>query len=239
MLHALITAWPGFAVLRDGQQFVAPLALLEAVGLGAGAGRLLSRPQPVLGPVPQPSGQQRPEPAAAALAVLAMLAPVVLIPGLAWGLGGRLRPVEYPADWLAARTIIDDSAQRGSVLVLPWAAYRRYSWNNGEAVYDPWTKLLSRDVVINTGLEVGRTTLAQESPASIRLNRILTSGGVLTTRLQAAGVRYVVVDAGPLLAAGSASRARGAGVAARAGLPGAEVVLASRDLVIFLLAGRQ
>ena len=28
------TAWPGFAVLRDGQQFLAPLALAEAVGLG-------------------------------------------------------------------------------------------------------------------------------------------------------------------------------------------------------------
>ena len=27
-------AWPGAAVLRDGQQFVAPLALAEAAGFG-------------------------------------------------------------------------------------------------------------------------------------------------------------------------------------------------------------
>jgi hypothetical protein len=139
--------------------------------------------------------------------------------------------VQYPADWLSARQIIDGSAQHGSVLLLPWAAYRRYPWDNGEAVYDPWNKLLSREVVSNDGLKVGSKTLTQESAASIRLNRIVSASGPLTERLRAAGVRYVVVDAGPLLTAPSAS------LATRARLPGAEVVVASRDLVVFLLAG--
>jgi hypothetical protein len=34
LLRAMGTAWPGFAVLRDGQQFTAPLALAEALGAG-------------------------------------------------------------------------------------------------------------------------------------------------------------------------------------------------------------
>ncbi len=34
LLRDMITFWPGFAVLRDGQQFVAPLALAGALGLG-------------------------------------------------------------------------------------------------------------------------------------------------------------------------------------------------------------
>ena len=34
LLRSAISAWPGFAVLRDAQQFVAPLALAEAVGFG-------------------------------------------------------------------------------------------------------------------------------------------------------------------------------------------------------------
>jgi hypothetical protein len=238
MLYGLITAWPGFAVLRDGQQFVAALALLEAIGLGAGTARLLGRAQPPASHGTTPRvGRQQAHPAAVALAVLAMIAPVVLLPGLAWGLGGRLRPVQYPADWLAARQIIDSSAQRGSVLLLPWAAYRRYHWDNGEAVYDPWGKLLSREVVSNDGLEVGTQTLTQESAASIRLNRIVSASGPLTGRLRAAGVRYVVVDAGPLLTAPSASLAAKAALATRARLPGAQVVLASHDLVVFLLAG--
>jgi hypothetical protein len=239
MLYHLIALWPGFAVLRDGQQFVAVLAVVEAIGLGAGVARLLCRAQPPPFRRTGRSGRQRSEPAAVALAVLAMLAPVVLLPGLAWGLAGRLRPVQYPADWLAARQIIDSSAQRGSVLLLPWYAYRRFSWNHREAVYDPWTDLLSREVVSNDGLEVGTTTLRQESAASIRLNVILSANGPLTWRLAAAGVRYVVVDAGPLLTAPSGSSAARASLATRARLPGAEVVLASRDLVFFILPGAQ
>jgi hypothetical protein len=228
MLHDLIAAWPGFAVLRDGQQFVAALALLEAIGLGAGIAMLLSR-RPLIRRSTGRPARLRAEPAAIALAVLATLAPVVLLPGLAWGLAGRLRPVQYPADWLAARQIIDSNAQRGSVLLLPWAAYRRYPWDNGEAVYDPWNKLLSRELISNDGLEVGSKTLAQESAGAIRLNRIVTAGGSLTVPLRTAGVRFVVVDAGPLL---TAPRGR---LVSLARLPGARVVLASRDLVVYLL----
>src|SRR5208282_4851577 len=41
-LHAAISFWPGFALLRDGQQFLAPLALAESIGLGAGVAGLLA-----------------------------------------------------------------------------------------------------------------------------------------------------------------------------------------------------
>jgi hypothetical protein len=236
MLHELITAWPGFAVLRDGQQFVAALALLQSVGLGVGVARLLDvASQPPSGRMAPQSRGLRTEHAAVALATLAALAPVVLLPGLAWGLAGRLRPVEYPADWLAARQTIDAHAQPGTVLVLPWAEYRRYGWNNDEAVYDPWNKLLSRPVVSNDGLEVGTKKLAQESPASIRLNRILLAAGPLTGRLRAAGVLYVIVDAGPLLATKSVQKGALATLPTRARLPGARVVMASPDLVVFVL----
>jgi len=246
MLHDLIAAWPGFAVLRDGQQFVAALALMQAVGIGAGVAKLLgmTRRPPVRG-TPSRLGRRRVEPAAVALAMLAVLAPVALLPGLAWGAAGRLRPVQYPADWLAARRIIDGSGEPGSVLVLPWAAYRRYPWNNREAVYDPWNKLLSRAVVSNDGLEVGTKVLTQESPAAIQLNRIISAPGSLTPQLRAAGMRYVVVDAGPLLTAPSVGLAAQGNLAAQARLAtqarlrGARVVLASRDLVVFLLPRTQ
>jgi hypothetical protein len=97
-------------------------------------------------------------------------------------------------------------------------------------VYDPWTKFLSREVISNDGLQIGRLILAQESSDSIRLNRIITKPGSLTNALRAAGVRYVVVDAGPLL-----DGAR-PGLAARARLPGAQVVMAGPDLLVFGLS---
>ena len=227
-LRDLVAAWPGFAILRDGQQFVAALALAQAIGLGVLVAWLLSR---TADRTADRTPRRRAEPAAVAIAVFAILAPILLLPGMAWGLAGRIRPVEYPADWLTARRFIDGSNRHGSVLVLPWAAYRRYSWNHGEAVYDPWNKLLSREVISNDGLEVGRQTLTQESSASIRLGRILAARGPLTNSLAAAGVLYVVVDAGSLLTAKPAT-------ATAARLPGARIVLASHDLVVFELPPR-
>ena len=124
---------------------------------------------------------------------------------------------------------IDSSRLPGSVLLLPWDAYRRYPWNHGEAVYDPWNKLLSREVISNDGLQVATRTLSQESAASIRMNHILIQAGALTAQLRMTGVRYVIVDAGPLL-----GRPHDA-VATAARLPGALVVLASPDLIVLQL----
>jgi hypothetical protein len=227
VLHDMVAAWPGFAVLRDGQQFVAALALTEAIGLGAAFAWLRARAVASAGK--NTDEGRRPAAAAVAVGVMALLAPVVLLPGMAWGVAGRLRAVEYPADWLTARNVLNASRQPGSVLLLPWDAYRRYSWNRGEAVYDPWNKFLSRVVISNDGLQVGSQTLTQESAAAIQLNRIVTARGPLTARLRVAGVRYVIIDAGPLLTE-QTSR-----LAAAARLPGAQVVLASQDLVVLLI----
>jgi len=221
-LRDLVAHWAGAAVLRDGQQFLAPLALAEAIGLGALVAWIVTGAR-------RAASQNTAGRAAAALGVMAVLAPVLLLPGMAWGLAGRLRPVEYPADWSRARQVIDSDPARGSVLLLPWAAYRRYPWNGGEAVYDPWTRLLGREVISNDGLQVGNLDLAQESADSIRLNRIVTARGPLTRALRAAGVLYVVIDAGPLLGPDRPA------LAARARLPGARLIMASPDLVVFRL----
>jgi hypothetical protein len=221
LLADLISAWAGFAVLRDGQQYVAALALAEAVGLGAAVAWALRDVRSAAAP---------------ARGMLAVLTPVLLLPGMAWGSTGRLHAVRYPADWLAARQLMDSDRQPGTVLLLPWAQYRRYPWNGGEAVFDPWSRLLARAVIYNDALTVGNRTLGnqtvgQESAASIRLNRVVGQPGPLTGKLRAAGVRYVLIDAGPLLGQPRAD------LAATARLPGARLVLDSGDLVVFLLPG--
>ena len=217
-LRDAVAVWPGFALLRDGQQFVAPLALTEAIGLGAlppgglccAAARSAPGPPSAAVRSGRRVGRARPARARAGAAggggagVLAVLAPVVLLPGLAWGLAGRLRPVQYPADWPQARQLIDGDPHPGTVLLLPWAQYRRYPWNHDEAVFDPWPRLVGRRVIWNDALQVGPLTLAAESADSVRLNRLVTAAGPLTAALRAAGVRYVIIDAGPVLARAAA-----------------------------------
>ena len=224
LLESAIRDFGGFAVLRDGQQFVAPLAVVEAAGFGLAVAQVL---RVVRSPLVR-DGR-------VVLAAALVIAPVLFLPGLAWGAAGRLRPVEYPASWLAARRIITADPHPGSVLLLPWASYRRPGWNHGEAVLDPWPRLLTRTVIWNDGVQVGSVTLPPEDPAAVALTGLISSGRPLTARLSADGVRYVVVDAGPGAADGSASpAARRAGSRwARRVLPGSAVAYAAPGLVVY------
>jgi hypothetical protein len=234
LLRTAITIWPGFALARDAQQFIAPVAVAVSLGLGSGIAALIgwarSRPQPDAGEAGGgPAGRAPAAGPAAALGVMALLAPVILLPGMAWGAAGRLTAVQYPASWLRARQIIDGGPARGSALLLPWAQYRRYPWNHGEAVYDPWPRLVSRPMVWNDALTVGSVTVAAESPQARSLGPVITSGQPMTARLAAAGVRYVIIDAGPLLGSPRSL------LPERARLPGATVVIDSSALVLLRL----
>lgn len=222
LLRSMTAFWPGFAVLRDGQQFVAPLAVAEAMGLGCGLAWLIRRPWPF--------GMTETR---ALLGAMALLAPVVLVPGLAWGAAGRLRPEWYPSDWLAARRIIDTDRAVGNVLLLPWAAYRRFGWNDNEAVLDPWPRLLRRQVIWNDSVQVGGLTVPPEDPRAAALTALVSSAAPLTRSLERAGIRYVVVDGGFV------QSTPGAVVPSPPGsypylsrLPGCRVVLAGPGLVV-------
>ncbi|MFA1539822.1 hypothetical protein [Actinomadura monticuli] len=176
VLEGLIGLWPGFAVLRDGQQYAAPLAVVVAVGLGVAADRAAEARWPGV--------------AAAAMAV-----PVFLLPTLAWGAAGELRAVRYPDDWARARQIIDRDPERGDVLVLPWASYRSYPWNHGRRVLDPLPRYLERHVVVDDAVTVDGTTVPQEDPRAARLAPVAKTGTRPAATLRDEGIRYVVVDA--------------------------------------------
>jgi hypothetical protein len=253
LLRSLIAAWPGVAILRDAQQFVAPLALAEAVGLGLAVAAALN-PGPLArtaprhpGPfslidlnperparagtaramygIPRPDRPGRTDTAGIVLAVMAVLAPVLLLPGLVWGAAGRLRPAWYPAAWLAAARTLDASPAHGSVLLLPWATYRTPPWNHGEVVLDPWTRLLSRALIWNDGTQVGDVALAPDDARARALASAIAVGGPLTATLRAAGVRFVLDDPdGP-----------GSQVAAR--LPGSVVIIDLPGLTVYQLPG--
>ena len=250
LLRSLIGAWPGFAVLRDGQQFVAPLALAEAAGLGLAVGCVMT-PRARLGRadgagwvmtprasrgraagaglvVTPRAPRGRMDAGGAMLGIVALLAPVLLLPGLAWGAAGRLRPAAYPAGWLTAARLIDASPAGGAVLILPWETYRTPYWNHGEVVLDPWSRLLSRPVIWNDGTRVGDVELAPDDPRARRLNGVIRGTGPLTAALAAAGVRFVVADAdGP----GPQDQAIGAR------LPGAVVLIDQPGLTVYRLPG--
>ncbi|HEY2307410.1 MAG TPA: hypothetical protein VGI05_16160 [Streptosporangiaceae bacterium] len=260
LLRALSSFWPGFAVLRDGQQFIAPLALAQALGAGLLAS-WAARPRTSAaaredGATVGQGGTVSPGAAAApggtagraglAIAVLLLLAPVLLLPGLAWGAAGRLQPVWYPSSWLNAARLIDDSPATGKVLLLPWTAYRRPAWNGGRAMLDPWPRLLRRLVIWNDGSQVGDVQMLADDPAARRLDAVTAAPGPLTPALKAAGVRFVIADGGP---GGGPAGVPGSGESGVAGsgdggvpgfasrLPGCTVVATAPGLVVYRVPG--
>ncbi len=219
-LAALIGLWPGFGPLRDGQLYLAPLALLQALGWGAVALWLLRA-------LPARAGGGREElvgetgekvPSAlwrVVAVVFAALLPVVVLPGLLWGVGGRLAPAEYPEAWLAAQGVVAADERPGDVLVLPWSAYRGLEWS-GEpvVVLDPATKLFDRRTLWNDDLSIGtpeggRLVVAGEDTRAREVAQLLepdpdtglpsadlvADPDALAELLGGLGVRYVVVSA--------------------------------------------
>jgi hypothetical protein len=220
LLRGSTGAWPGFAVFRDAQQFVAPLALAEAAGLGMVVAWAMNPSS-----FSQNGGERRVrvDTAGAALGIVALLAPLLLLPGLAWGAAGRLRPAWYPASWIAAARMIDDSRATGAVLLLPWATDRLPAWNHGQVVLDPWPRLVSRLVIWNDGTQVGRVRMAPDDPRARQLDAVIGGSGPLTAALRAAGVRFVVDDTGS--------------AAVRPRLPGAAILVNQPGLTVYQLPG--
>jgi hypothetical protein len=216
VLRSVIGAWPATGVLREAQQFVAPLALAEACGFGVAVAWALH---------PSTFGKKGFDFAGAMLGVAVLVVPVVLLPGLAWGAGGRMRPAWYPASWLAAARAINDSPERGDVLLLPWGTYRRSQWNHGQVLLDPWPRLLSRPLIWNDGTQVGDVRLAPDDPRARALDGPVRGAGPLTGTLRAAGVRFVVDDADE----GQSVKA------VRQRLPGAVVIVGQPGLTVYRL----
>ena len=179
VLEWLVAHVPGAGLLRDGQKFLVPyalaLALCFALGIERIAGRLAHRFEPAAGRV---------------LLAGAVLLPVAVLPDLAFGGAGALRPVRYPADWdeVAARV----AAAPGEVLSWPFEGYQRYAWTRDTVVRDPAPRYLDAPVLMNDALRVGAVTVHGESPRAARAQAHLAAGRPAADL----GVRWVLVRGG-------------------------------------------
>src|SRR5262249_61948473 len=176
--RALARLLPASVAMRDSHRWLALLALPIAVGFGAAVDALAAR--------------------AAGVAALALLAPLAINPGLAWGLAGTLHPVRYPPEWAAARAAVAADPEPGAVLALPWTPLRDYPWAGPLPVWGPAPRMFDRPVRWNDTVQVGSTAVAGESRSAAELGDLLASTGPasLSGPLRARGIRYVLVEPG-------------------------------------------
>ncbi|MEU8157036.1 hypothetical protein AB0B94_25530 [Micromonospora sp. NPDC048986] len=164
---------PGAGLLRDGQKFLAPYALLLVVCAALGAERLVARIDREV---------------AGVVLVGLLFLPVAVLPDLAFGGAGRLRPVSYPAEWQRVAEHIEE--EPGEILSLPLSAYRAYPWNPGRVVLDPAPRYLPGTVLTDDTLRVGDVAVAGENPRVREIRRALAEGRPVWTT----GVRWVLVQ---------------------------------------------
>ncbi|MBB2891370.1 hypothetical protein [Flexivirga oryzae] len=184
LMTTVITDLPGGGLLRDAQKFVGLWMILVAVL----AGRLVERVRDV----GAAAGVER----STALTVAALVAcwPVVTLTGFAWGLGGSLHAVDYPASYTRMAQRID-ALPAGGVAVFPWGLYRQYAFDDDVVVLDPWQRLLDRDVVVDDDLPlVGGAVVPGESPRAARITDAVRADRGVPATLRREGVRYVLVQ---------------------------------------------
>jgi hypothetical protein len=206
----VVRAVPGAGLLRDAQKWVALAVPLYALAAGLGvAGLDVSRR------------------AARTAPVVAVLAVLVALPDLAWGVGGALHPVRYPAAWSAVASLLaDPAAAPGDVAVLPGGTVRRFAFSGAAAVLDPAARWFDRDVLSTGELSVGGAGVPGEDARAARVEAVLLGGGA-PADLAAEGVGWVLVERGtPGPTGGSATL-----------LAQLEPVLLGQDLELYAVPG--
>ncbi|MEU5906198.1 hypothetical protein [Micromonospora sp. NPDC047527] len=172
---ALVEHVPLAGAVRDGTRLLAPLALVQAVGLGMLVESLTTA-------------------RARAWAPLVVAAPVLLLPGLAWGLSGQLDTVRYPAEWSAVRAEVNRDPAGGSLVSLPWSSFRAYRWAGNVPVLDPASRAFRRPVIGDQDVLVGRDRIRGESREADRVAAALAVPGDPGPALRRLGVRYVLIQ---------------------------------------------
>lgn len=181
------------SVLREGQR-VLPLYLVwlaPAAAIGAQElGRRILRGAPQRG-VSAVRGALGTAVQAVPLACAVLLA----MPGV-WGLDARLRPVEVPQEWAAARTAIAE--RPGPVLALPWHQYFDLQLDGIRRVLNPMPLYLGGDVITSSDPELQQSERRERvDPREPRIDRILEDARLerpISPALVELGVRWVVLQ---------------------------------------------
>jgi hypothetical protein len=172
----VVTSVPGGGLLRDAQKLVAPLVVVVAAGTGVLVAGLAGR-RPV-----GPAG-----------AVVVAVLPVLCLPSLAWGVGGRVNAVVVPDGTRAVAARLS-AAPPGTVGLLPWSQYRRYEWNDGRVSLTLAPRMVDQRVLLDDGLPLASGRVPGEDPAAARVTEAIARGTDPVRALRDEGARYVLLE---------------------------------------------
>ncbi|WP_392426152.1 hypothetical protein [Barrientosiimonas humi] len=172
----LLDLLPGGGILRDSQKLVAPWVCVIAAGAAVGVDVL-----------------RRWGRGAAVAAWAVPVLPVLLLPSMAWGFGGRLDAVRVPTDLRSAATLLSEAPQ-GEVGLLPWNQYRRYAWNGDRISLSIVPRMVDAPVLRDDSLPLRDRRIGGENARAAAVTQRIAAGVAPTTALREQGVRYLVIE---------------------------------------------
>ncbi|WP_078307411.1 MULTISPECIES: hypothetical protein [unclassified Mycobacterium] len=171
----LITEVPGLGILRDGQKWVALAVPGYAVAGAAAVTAVRERSAQLVG------------------AGVACAALILTLPDLAWGVGGRVESVVYPAGWHTVAAYIN--AEPHPVAVLPPETMRQYPWGPPSIpVLDPFPRWIRGDAVSSGDLRVDGQDVRGDGTRGRVVEQLLRTGAT-PRELAAQGIGWVVLQA--------------------------------------------
>jgi hypothetical protein len=173
---------PLFAGYRESQKFAALIALSFALFIGLGFSRLLAAFR---------STYYKAIVLAGSLAVWLAFTPIMFS-----GFDGQLVPRQYPSDWYAMNTYLQQDKSDYKVLFLPWHLYMRFQFA-GRVIASPADNFFAADVVTSDNPELAGVEPAIPNADKVILTkRILPNGSAnpnLATELANLKFKYILL----------------------------------------------
>ncbi|WP_245675931.1 hypothetical protein [Nocardia niwae] len=189
-LEWLVAHVPGAGLLRDTQKYAA--LAMPAYALCAAAGCAVTALRPAPAHASASANRPAPAPRAVTTTVAAVFVAVLVLPlyDLAWGVGGAVRPVHYPAGWQQVADRIDGP---GDIAVLPGGMFRKFRYSGAAPVLDPAPRMLPNDVLQTGELPVRGRTVSGEGNRARAVETLLLHGGS-PADLARHGVGWILVE---------------------------------------------
>jgi hypothetical protein len=126
-------------------------------------------------------------------ATVCSLALVATLPDLAWGVGGKVVAVHYPAAWADAANAIN--ADPRPVAVVPPGSMRNFAWAGAAPVLEPLPRWVRADVLTTGDLTISGRVVPGEGGRARDVEHLLAEGADREA-LARAGVGWLVTESG-------------------------------------------
>lgn len=139
----LVANVPFFAGYREPQKFVAIVVLVYAVFGALGVEQIIQWLR----------GRKLANWYINTIAASLLIIPIATAPLMLWGFGGQLKTSEYPREWYAMNTYLEETVpQDTNILALPWHLYMRFDFA-GRIIANPMDKFFAPELVISNDPE--------------------------------------------------------------------------------------